>query len=161
VGPETWPRPLFSPVGGVIRVPQEHFPVLWLGQSAVVTLPVEVDITVADQVREDLLSVLNRGPAALIVDMGGTTFCDSAGVHALVRAHKRATASRAHMVLVITSPAVQRVLAITGIDRLIAISPSVAEALAAAGQSGEDDDEPPPGADRPQAGPDEWAVRPR
>jgi anti-sigma B factor antagonist len=140
-------------------VPQEHFPVLWLGHAAVVSLPVEVDITVADQVREDLLSVLNRGPTALIVDMGGTTFCDSAGVHALVRAHKRAAASRTDMRLVITAPAVQRVLAITGIDRLIAISPSVAAALAAAGQSAEGK-KPPPGAARAQAGPDEWAARP-
>jgi len=141
-------------------VPQEHFPVLWLGQAAVVTLPVEVDITVADQVREDLLSVLNRGPATLIVDMGGTTFCDSAGVHALVRAHKRAAASRADMVLVIGAPAVQRVLAITGVDRLITVSPSVAAALAATGQSAEDTNAP-PGAARAQAGPDTWAGRPR
>lgn len=135
-------------------MPQEHFPVLWLGQAAVVSLPVEVDITVADQVREDLLSVLNRGPAALIVDMGGTTFCDSAGVHALVRAHKRAAASRTDMLLVLTSPAVQRVLAITGVDRLIGISPSVAAALAASGQSADDQ--------KPPSGPaDEWATHPR
>jgi anti-sigma B factor antagonist len=140
-------------------VPQEHFPVLWLGQAAVVTLPVEVDITVADQVREDLLSVLNRGPAALVVDMGGTTFCDSAGVRALVRAHKRAVASRADMVLVITAPAVQRVMAITGVDRLITVSPSVAEALATS-QSASDKESSPRTA-RARAGPDEWAARPR
>ena len=35
----------------------EHYPVLWIGQTAVVTLPAEIDITNADQVREDLLSV--------------------------------------------------------------------------------------------------------
>ena len=144
----------------MIRVPQEHFPVLWLGQAAVVSLPAEVDITVADQVREDLLSVLNRGPAALIVDMGGTTFCDSAGVHALVRAHKRAAASRTGMLLVVTSPAVQRVLAITGVDRLIGISPSVAEALAETGQSA-DDQQPPSGSAGAPADPDEWAAHPR
>ncbi|HUA30018.1 MAG TPA: STAS domain-containing protein [Streptosporangiaceae bacterium] len=141
-------------------MPQEHFPVLWLGQAAVVSLPAEVDITVADQVREDLLSVLNRGPAALIVDMGGTTFCDSAGVHALVRAHKRAAASRTGMLLVVTSPAVQRVLAITGVDRLIGISPSVAEALAETGQSA-DDQQPPSGSAGAPADPDEWAAHPR
>jgi anti-sigma B factor antagonist len=140
-------------------VPQEHFPVLWLGQAAVVTLPVEVDITVADQVREDLLSVLNRGPAVLIVDMGGTTFCDSAGVHALVRAHKRAAASDAGMLLVVSAPAVQRVLAITGVDRLITVSPSVAAALDAAGHSAGDQDRS--GSSGGQAGPDEWAARPR
>jgi anti-sigma B factor antagonist len=104
---------------------------------AVVSLPAEIDISVADQVREDLLSVLNRGPAALIVDMGKTTFCDSAGLHALVRAHKRAEASHADMRLVVTARAVQRVLTITGVDRLIAVVPSVSSALAAAGQAAE------------------------
>lgn len=103
---------------------------LWLGQVAVASLPVEIDLVNAGQVREDLLSVLNRGPATLIVDMAGTTFCDSAGVNALVRAYKRAAASGAGMRLVVTAPAVQRVLAITGVDSLIGIYPSVAAALA-------------------------------
>lgn len=31
----------------------EHYPVLWIGQTAVVTLPAEIDITNAGQVRED------------------------------------------------------------------------------------------------------------
>jgi anti-anti-sigma factor len=110
-------------------VPQEHFPVLWLGRTAVISLPVEIDITNAGAVREDLLSVLNREPATLIVDMSGTTFCDSAGVNALVRAHRRATASETKIRLVLTAPAVLRVLAITGVDRLIKVYPSVAGAL--------------------------------
>jgi anti-sigma B factor antagonist len=108
--------------------------VLWLGQVAVATMPVEIDLVNADQVREDLLSLLNRSPAALIVDMGGTTFCDSAGVNALVRAYKRAAASGAQMRLVVTAPNVQRVLGITGVDRLIGICPSVAAALAVVNQ---------------------------
>jgi anti-sigma B factor antagonist len=108
----------------------EYSPVLWVGQVAVASLPVEIDLANADQVREDLLSVLNRGPATLVVDMGRTTFCDSAGVNALVRAFKRACASGAGMRLVVTAPAVQRVLAITGVDSLIGTYSSVAAALA-------------------------------
>ena len=126
-----------------------------------VTLPTEVDISVADQVREDLLSVLNRGPAALIVDMGGTTFCDSAGVHALVRAHKRAAASHADVRLVVTAPAVRRVLTITGVDRLIAVFASVAAALAAPGQSATEGAKPGPSPAGARVGPDERAAQPR
>ncbi len=101
----------------------------WLGEAAVITLPEEIDISNSEQVREGLLSLLNRGPAVLIVDMAETTFCDSAGVNALVRAHRRATASDAEIRLVLTSRGVERVLAITGVDRLITIYPSVAAAL--------------------------------
>jgi anti-sigma B factor antagonist len=114
-------------------VPEERCPVVWLGRAAVVTLPVEIDIANADRVREDLLTTLNRGPATLIVDMAGTTFCDSAGVNALVRAFKRATANRTAMHLVVSTPGVQRVLEITGVGHLIDVYPTVAASLAATG----------------------------
>jgi anti-sigma B factor antagonist len=134
-------------------VPQERFPVTWLGEAAVITLPEEIDISNADQVRDDLLSLLNRGPAVMIVDMAQTTFCDSAGVNALVRAHKRATANGADMRLIVTSPGVQRILNITGVDSLITVYPSVTTALAGVG--GVDASGDPACTD-----PDGWAAQP-
>ena len=131
-------------------MPQERLPVAWLGEAAVITLPEEIDISNSEQVREELLSLLNRGPAVLIVDMAETTFCDSAGVNALVRAHRRATASDAEIRLVVTSRGVERVLAITGVDRLIRIYPSVAAAL--------NEGDAPAGAANPD--PDDRAVQP-
>lgn len=118
-------------------MPQERFPVVWLGEAAVITLPEEIDISNSEQVREELLSLLNRGPAVLIVDMAETTFCDSAGVNALVRAHKRATANGAEIRLVVASLGVLRVLAITGVDRLIPVYPSMTASLAEPGEPAE------------------------
>lgn len=106
-----------------------YCPVLWIGRAAVVTLPAEVDVTNADQVREDLLAVLNRSAALLIADLSQTTFCDSAGVSALARALRRAEASQSEMRLVVGTSPVRRVLALTGLDRLLEIYPSVPEAL--------------------------------
>lgn len=120
----------------------------WLHDAAVITLPAEIDISNADMVRDELLSLLNRGPATAIVDMAETTFCDSAGVNALVRAHKRATANGAEIRLVVAAPGVQRVLAITGVDRLISVYPSVAASLARAATPGDDRDS------------DDWAAQP-
>lgn len=114
----------------------EHYPVLWIGRTAVVSLPAEIDITNADQVRGDLLSILNQGAAPLIADLSKTTFCDSAGVSALARSFRRAEASQSEMRLVVSTPAVQRVLALTGIDRLLDIYPSMAASLAASPHSG-------------------------
>jgi anti-sigma B factor antagonist len=140
--------------------------VVWLDGTAVLTLPVEIDISNADQVRQDLLSVLNRGPAILIVDMGGTTFCDSAGVNAIVRAYRRAAANNAEIRLVAREPGVLRILAITGVDHLIAVYPTVAASLAEAGTPGDDtsgrDDEQhgdPGGPVHPD--PDDCAAQPR
>ena len=103
---------------------------LWIGQVAVVTLPAEIDVTNADMVREDLLSVMNQGAVLLIADMSKTTFCDSAGVSALLRTFRRAGASEGALRLVVSTPAVQRVFSITGVDRLVDIFPSVAASLA-------------------------------
>lgn len=103
----------------------------WLGQVAVVAVPVEVDISNADKVRDDLLSVLQECPAALVADMSGTSFCDSAAVNSLVRVYQQALTAGAAVRLVVTTSAVQRVLAITGVDHLIDTFPTVEAAVAA------------------------------
>jgi anti-sigma B factor antagonist len=108
----------------------EHCPVLWIGQVALVTMPAEIDVTNADMVREDLLAVLNQSAVLLVADLSKTTFCDSAGVSALVHTFRRAAADASGMRLVVSTPAVQRVLSITGVDRLIDVFPSVAASLA-------------------------------
>ena len=109
---------------------EECFPVIWSRQAAVVMLPAEIDVTNADAVRDALLSVLNGGALGLVVDMTATTFCDSAGITALVRAVRRANANGATMRLAVTAPAVLRVLNLVGIDRLIDIYPSADAAYA-------------------------------
>jgi anti-sigma B factor antagonist len=113
-------------------VPRERYPVLWIGQVAVVTLPGEIDVTIAGSVREELLGTLDQGAALLIADLSKTEFCDSAGVSALVQTYRRASAGGTSMRLVVGTPAVQRVLSITGVDRLVDVFPSVAASLAGA-----------------------------
>ena len=71
----------------------ERYPVLWIGQVAVVTLPAEIDVTNADAIREELLAVLNQGAVLLVADMSKTDFCDSSGVSALVRVFRHAATS--------------------------------------------------------------------
>ena len=108
----------------------ERYPVLWIGQVSVVTLPAEIDVTNADATREELLAVLDQGATLLVADMSTTVFCDSSGVNALVRVFKHAATSGAAIRLVVSTPAVRRVLSITGVDRLVDVFPSVAASLA-------------------------------
>ena len=102
---------------------------LWVGRVAVVTLPTEIDVSNADQASHDLATVA-RDASLVIADMSATTFCDSAGVTALVRAVRKANASGARLRVAASAPAVTRVLAITGVNRLIEVYPSVAAAMA-------------------------------
>ena len=90
----------------------------------------EIDIINAEDLRDVLLSALNAGASALVVDMTSTTFLDSAGITALVRATRRATATDAVLRLAVTAPSVLRVLSLVGIDRLIEVYPGLPDAMA-------------------------------
>ena len=102
-------------------------PVQWADQQAVVALPVHLDASNAGQIREDLLSVINGGAAALIADMTATTSCDHAGADAVARAVISGTELR----LVVTAEHVSRVLSLSGLDHLVPICPSLEAATAA------------------------------
>ena len=103
---------------------------VWVGRVAIVTLPAEIDLANAELVREDLLSVVAQGATRVIADMTPTTFCDSAGITALVRVVQQATACGSGLRLAASAPAVTRVLALTGVDKLIEVYPSLAAAMA-------------------------------
>ena len=108
----------------------ERYPALWIGQVAVVMLPEEIDVTNAGTVQDELLAALDRNAILLIADMRTTNFCDSSGVSAMVRVFRQAVASGSGLRLVVSTPAVQRVLSITGVDRLVDVFPSVGASLA-------------------------------
>lgn len=110
---------------------RDTYPVRWRGGQAIVTLPEQIDVSNAGQIREELLSVINRGAAVLIADMTATLSCDHAGTDVLVRVYQRALASGTRLRLVVTALIVQRVLGINGLDRLIPIYSSLEAAVAA------------------------------
>jgi anti-sigma B factor antagonist len=100
------------------------------GQPAVVAMPAEIDVTNADQVRGALQAALDQGAAAIIADLSGTVFCDSRGLHALIGAHRRAAASGVRVLFVIGAGQVRRLFTLTGMDTVLAVYPSLGDALA-------------------------------
>jgi len=112
-------------------MPDASFPVEMVGGVPVVATPEEIDITNADGLRTALLEAAGHGPGGFVVDMSRTEFCDTAGIHALVLAHKRAGAESGDVRLVITGAAVLRIFSVTGLDEVIPQFASLEEALAA------------------------------
>jgi anti-anti-sigma factor len=106
----------------------EDYPVRWAGQQAVVATPAEIDATNADEARRGLLAAASLGAAVLIIDMSRTTFCDSAGVNAIIAVYQQTRGTRAQLRLVAT--AVRRILTLVGIDQLIPLYPTLEAALA-------------------------------
>ena len=109
---------------------EDIYPVRWAGKQAVVTLPEDIDLSNAGQIREQLLTVINRGAAVLIADMTATISCDYAGSEAMIRAYQRAVPSGTDLRLVVTDRIVRRVLSYNGLDRLVSIYPSLEAAQA-------------------------------
>lgn len=114
-----------------MRMPEAGFPVEMAGGVPVVVTPEEIDITNAGGLRAALGEAAGRGPQRFVVDMSRTRFCDTAGLHALVGAHKRADVRGGEIRLVITGAAVARIFAVTGLDAVIPHFASLDDALAA------------------------------
>jgi anti-sigma B factor antagonist len=111
-------------------MPDARFPVDVVQGIPVVATPEEIDITNATELRTALLEASAYGPRTIVVDMTRTLFCDSAGLHALVGAHRRAVTEGSAVVLAVCGEPVLRILALTGLDAAIPNFTSLEEALA-------------------------------
>jgi anti-sigma B factor antagonist len=93
----------------------------------VVRLVGEADVTT--RALGDVLSAeAVKKPRLLLVDMSGLTFIDSAGLHELVRAHRRLRADGCQLGLLSPSPAVDRILQLSALDQVIPVYASAEEA---------------------------------
>ena len=99
-------------------------------KPVIVVLPTEIDVTNSDGVYEQLSVALAPGVGTVIADMTSTSFCDSSGVHAIMRAHEQAT-TRDIVLRLAVSPtgSVRRVLQLTGATLIVPVHSSVDEAM--------------------------------
>ena len=97
------------------------------GSRTVVRLVGEADVTT--RALGDVLSAeAARKPRLLLVDMSGLTFIDSAGLHEIVRAHRRLRADGGRLALVSPSLPVDRILQLSALDQVIPVYASAEEA---------------------------------
>ena len=101
----------------------------------VVTAPEELDITNAPHL-EWPWDAAAKGHGSFVVDMSQTRFCDIAGLHVLLEAHKLARADGGGLVLAVGGKAVMRLFEITALDRMIPTFTSLDQALAHARANG-------------------------
>ena len=102
------------------------------GRHIVVTAPAEIDLVNAGNLSDQLTAVCGS-PDVVTLDMTGTTFCDSAGVRALVRAAQLSAASGGELRLAIGSSPARRLFQLNGLDQLAAVYRDVRHSLAAPG----------------------------
>ena len=115
-------------------MPEIGFPVEVVDGVPVVRAPEEIDIANAGGLKAALLEAIGLeatgpGRALVVVDMSRTRFSDSAGLNALVAVARQARAEGGEIRLVVVAGAVARLMALTGVDRVIPIYASLEDAL--------------------------------
>jgi anti-anti-sigma factor len=100
-------------------------------QTAVLTLPAEIDITNARRLCAEVGSALVSGATVVVADMTATTFCDYAGARVLVRAWEQAAVNGIELRIVVPSAAVRRGFTLMGLNGFLPFYPSLSAALTA------------------------------
>ena len=95
----------------------------------VVSVTGALDIVTSKDFGTRLQAVLGEGPAALVVDLGDLEFLGSAGIAALLDAHRVAGATP--LAVVADGPVTGRPLELTGVTDVLAVHPTVTDAIAA------------------------------
>ncbi len=97
----------------------------------VVILGGEVDIFTAPQFKECLVDLLDSGVRRLVIDLAEVTFIDSTALGVLIGGVRRVHGAGGAMTIVVATRPVERVLTVTGLDRVFSMYPTRAEALEA------------------------------
>jgi anti-sigma B factor antagonist len=91
------------------------------GARGLVSLQGEVDIYTAPRLKERLTELLDAGVTGLVVDLTDVTFIDSTALGVLIGGVRRLHEVEGHMALVVATRPVERVLTLTGLDRVFTI----------------------------------------
>jgi anti-sigma B factor antagonist len=102
-----------------------------IGDCAVLQVAGEVDAYTAPMLREQIRALAAKGAVHLIADLGRVDFLDSTGLGALVGGLKRLREAGGSLTLVIAAPRILRLFQITGLTKVLAIQPTVADAVTA------------------------------
>lgn len=100
------------------------------GDRTVVTVLGELDAHVAPDLQTRLDPLLTVPAAAIVVDLSAVPFIDSTGLGVLVTTLKRVREVDGSLDVVVTAPRVLKVFALTGLDVVIPLHATLAEALA-------------------------------
>ena len=102
---------------------------------AVVTVTGEVDVATCNLFRDGLLRVVtDENDHGLVVNLAGVNFMDSTGLGVLVGAWHRLDARRGSLALAAPSRQLRRILATTGLTKVLAVYDLEADAVQACRQ---------------------------
>jgi len=103
--------------------------VRWVGSDAVIDVKGDIDLTRSVEFQQSLLSILDKRPPKMVINLSDVPYMDSSGVASLVKVLSRARRIDTQLVLVSLSPRVRNLLEITRLDSVFTIAPDEQDAL--------------------------------
>jgi len=94
----------------------------------VVSVSGELDLHTVGQLKQELDAAASLADR-VVLDLARVTFMDSTALGAIVVAHRRLRGAGGDLTLVSDDPRTVRLFAITGLDRLLRIHPSLGDAI--------------------------------
>jgi anti-anti-sigma factor len=82
----------------------------------------DVDVSTVGEIRRELRHLRHVGFTRLVLDLSGTTFLDSTGLHLILEEYAAARADGAQLALVAGPPEVQRIFDLTGLGAQLPFS---------------------------------------
>jgi anti-sigma B factor antagonist len=102
----------------------------WHGEVPVASLQGELDASNVGELGARLRTLLNNHLIAMVVDLSGTTYLDSAGINLLFSFGAELNARQQSLVLVVRSGSpIERMIQLTGLGETVAVHPTVPAAL--------------------------------
>ncbi|HEU4980518.1 MAG TPA: STAS domain-containing protein [Solirubrobacterales bacterium] len=103
------------------------------GDTFVVRVVGEVDMSREDEVRQELRRAVDEKPSGIVVDLTECEFIDSSGVRALLlsREAQNSDEDSERLAVAASSEQILRILSVMGLDKVIPVHPTVEEAAAA------------------------------
>jgi anti-sigma B factor antagonist len=89
----------------------------------------QLDVATAPDFRQDLVEAQYGGSTRVVVDLDGVEFLDSMGLGVLVGALKRARTHDGEFAVACARDRLLQLFALTGLDRILRIAPTVDEVL--------------------------------
>ena len=88
---------------------------------AVIEAEGDIDFSISQKLKEELLGVINKGKTKLIINLEKVRYIDSSGLEALTATQTKAQGKQGDVYLVCNEPSIKKIFDITGLDEYIKI----------------------------------------
>jgi stage II sporulation protein AA (anti-sigma F factor antagonist) len=113
-----------NPLSIKVEVPRED--------AALLTVEGDLDMDTATELQHHLANQLHHGRRHFLLDIAGVPFMDSSGMNIVLRAYQEVREISGGVYVISPTPAVRRILDLTGVSITVPIVESVEEALTTA-----------------------------